>query len=87
MNTPLAQRPGENVTAVACDNFAREAAEVMRGPVAQLQALLVPMCAGHTVVRGPARFRNQLATVSDAIARAQRILDGENEYEHDSGGS
>lgn len=83
MNTPLAQRRGENASGVDCDNFAREAAETMRGPVAQLQALLVPMCAGHTVAKGPARLRSQLAAVSEAAARAQRILDGENEYDGD----
>lgn len=86
MSTSYVKRPGENVKTVDCADFGREAAEQLRGPVAQLSALIVPIAAGHTVTRSVERLRKQLAAVSDAIARAQIILDG-GDVNDDTGGS
>lgn len=86
MSTHSVKRPGENVKAVDCADFAVEAAEQLRGPVTQLSALIVPIAAGHTVPKAVERLRKQLVAASNAIARAQIILDG-GDVNDDTGGS
>ncbi len=92
MNQPLtvkqstAKQRGGNTMSVRSGDFERECAAAMRGPVGQLMALVVPLATGAKVERATARLRSQMLVASNAIARAQLILDGE-EVENDTGGS